>query len=471
MKVPRPLIIGGILAAGGFLGWVMNAYSDEAVDLLRAASGSPEPQVRQPADTREGKPLLIVIPDDSTAPPDVPAGGDTAQAASGDPGVTVSPDRPSRSAVEAVNAPTTAGVPEVAKTTEGDYVVVAYDDSIVLVGDNGRLTGNTGDAGEGGVVALDAQGSAFKTSVESARGGDLPQGSAATLATGGPGSSQPAGAVMVAGNGTMTAERPGGMDGGTGTYVPNAPPGAVSPLISTLVSATYGRQVDIAGFEDHSLSVRGQGQIVTYDDSNVFINRNGKINANTGDLDSAGLNAVDTLRSFVSAGPHCDDGCDDESIIQARAGVFDEGDVALDADGNPVWAPDVVPGAGETGDGGDEGNGDDENSDEEAEEEDSDASDPADTSREAADTTREAAGTGVEPTEYPSGDDFLVIGGDGYDDLGIRTDGADNIITYDDSNVVIGGTGGVNAQIGDADTGGAALMGTVDSVASGGNSR
>jgi hypothetical protein len=405
--VPRPLIIGGILAAGPFLGWVMNAYSDEAADLLPAASGSPEPQVRQQADTREGKPLLIVIPDNSSAPR-----------------------------------------------------VLAYDDSIVLVGDNGRLTGNTGGAGEGGVVALDAQGSAFKTSVESARGGDLPQGTAATLATGGPGSSRPPGSVMVAGNGTMTAKRRGGMDGGTDNFVPNAPPGVVSPLISPLVSVTHARQVDIAGFEDHSISVRGQGQIVTYDDSNVFINRNGKINANTGDLDSGGLNAVDTLRSFVFAGPHCDDGCDDESIIQARAGVFDEGDVAHDAAGNPVFAPDVVPGRV---DGGDEDNGDDDEVE--------DVLDPADVTREAAGTTREAAGTGVEPTEFPPGDDFLVIGGDGYDDLGIRTDGADHIISYDDSNVVIGGTGGVNAQIGDADTGGTALMETVDSVASGGKSR
>ena len=225
--------------------------------------------------------------------------------------------------------------PETAATAIGDHIVIAYDDSIVLVGDYGRLTGNTGDAGQGGVVALDAQGWAFTTRSDATGGSYAAQGNAATLTTGGPGSGAQAGAATVAGNGTMTA-----LVGGSGGYIPNAPPGVVSPLISPIVSFSTGRAVDIAGYEDHSLAVRGQRNVVTYDDSNVFIDRFGQINANTGDTDSAGLNAVDTVRSNVSAGPHCDDGCDDESIIQARAGVFDEGDVAIDGRGNVVWAPD-----------------------------------------------------------------------------------------------------------------------------------
>ena len=64
-----------------------------------------------------------------------------------------------------------------------------------------------------------------------------------------------------------------------------------------------------------------------------------------------------------------------------------------------------------------------------------------------------------------------VVGGDGIDDLSERVDGNFNVSTYDDSNVVIGGTGDVNAQIGDSDTGGTVTMGTVDSTVSGGNSR
>ena len=37
------------------------------------------------------------------------------------------------------------------------------------------------------------------------------------------------------------------------------------------------------------------------------------------------------------------------------------------------------------------------------------------------------------------------------------------LVTYDDSNLVIGGTGKVNAQIGDSDSGGAVVMGTANS--------
>ena len=52
-----------------------------------------------------------------------------------------------------------------------------------------------------------------------------------------------------------------------------------------------------------------------------------------------------------------------------------------------------------------------------------------------------------------------MVGADGYDDVSIRTRGNRDIVSYDDSNVVIGGTGNVNAQIGDSDTGGAVVMG------------
>jgi hypothetical protein len=363
--------------------------------------------------------------------------------------------------------------PETAAAAVGEHIVIAYDGSMVLVGDNGRLTGNTGDAREGGVVALDAQGSAFTTSSETA---DVvrPPGRTGTLVTGGSAFTPQAGPATVARGGTLTA-----LTSGTGGgYVPSPVQGVVSPLTSPITSFSAGRAVDIAGYEDHSLAVRGERNIVTYDDSNVFIDRDGQINANTGDLDSAGLNAVNTVHSNVSAGPHCDDGCDDESIIQAQAGVFDEGDVAIDGGGNVVWAPDGGESDADEGDEGDEGddslpedNGDDDDA-EDDESPDGDVSDPVEPAetREEADSTREAAGSGVDPVQNPS-DDSVVIGGDGYDDLGIRVDGADNTMTYDDSNVVIGGTGDVNAQIGDADTGGVAVMNTVDSEAHGGNSR
>lgn len=79
-----------------------------------------------------------------------------------------------------------------------------------------------------------------------------------------------------------------------------------------------GRPVSINGFEDHSVNVTGNDEIATYDDSNVFINRNGPINANTGDTDSSGLNAVDVTDSTVKSGASTDgsdgdDGTDDNA--------------------------------------------------------------------------------------------------------------------------------------------------------------
>src|SRR6185436_2124007 len=51
-----------------------------------------------------------------------------------------------------------------------------------------------------------------------------------------------------------------------------------------------------------------------------------------------------------------------------------------------------------------------------------------------------------------SGQDSLVIGGDGMDDNGVAVRGDRNVVSYDDGNVAIGGTGNVNVQIGASDT-------------------
>jgi hypothetical protein len=69
-----------------------------------------------------------------------------------------------------------------------------------------------------------------------------------------------------------------------------------------------------------------------------------------------------------------------------------------------------------------------------------------------------------------NGDNALTIGGDGYDNLGLNLQGKRNIAAYDDSNVVVGGTGDVNAQIGDSDTSGAVVMGINKSDLQSGNS-
>jgi hypothetical protein len=355
--------------------------------------------------------------------------------------------------------------PEMAATAIGQNIVIAYDDSIVLVGDNGYLNANTGDASAGAVVALDAEGSTFSSNYEPTITG--------AAAPGAYSASDRGSAMGTAPNmATVAPVRPGIVSGGSPVEIPQD----ASPLVSAFISYTQNRTADIAGFEDHSILARGMGNVLTYDDSNVFIDRLGQINANTGDTDSAGLNAVDTVRSTVSAGPHCDDGCDNESVITAQSGAVDEGDVSIDSSGNIVLPEDdSLP----------FDNGDDTDSpfDESPDGDISDPVEPAET-REEADTTREDADTGVDPPWVDTGapapagsgaapppDGSLTVGGDGIDDLSARVDGVGNVATYDDSNVVIGGAGDVNAQIGDSDTGGTVVMDTVDSVAHGGNSR
>ena len=63
-----------------------------------------------------------------------------------------------------------------------------------------------------------------------------------------------------------------------------------------------------------------------------------------------------------------------------------------------------------------------------------------------------------EGTTLASGQEAVVVGGDGYDDDDNRATGENIIITRDDDNVVLGGTGDVNAQIGDSEQG-AVIMG------------
>jgi hypothetical protein len=163
------------------------------------------------------------------------------------------------------------------------------------------------------------------------------------------------------------------------------------------------RAVSINGFEDHSVNVTGDDQIATYDDSNVFLHRDGAINANTGDTDSSGLNAVDVTYSVVRSGLSTDGG-NGGDVVALRAGARAKTPAHPRADGTAAVVDD----------------------------------DSATTA------------TGADP---------LVIGGDGYDNLGIHAIGHRNIVTYDDSNLVNGGAGKVNAEIGDSDTGGAVVMG------------
>jgi hypothetical protein len=257
--------------------------------------------------------------------------------------------------------------------------VLAHDGAIVKIGP-GALTANTGDTASSGVVAID-----------------------------------PVDSTLTTGQSTYA-------DGGARTTagVVRSQP----PLVSNEVAPHLGdRAVAIAGYENHSVNVAGNDQIVTYDDSNVFIDRSGVIEANSGDTDSSGLNAMDVVRSFVRSG----DSGDDEDDSEEPEDPEDPDEDAAPAATRAALSSTAVPVAG------------------------------------SASVVDDDAATSA------SDRDPLVIGGDGYDDLGIRSAGDRNVVTYDDSNVVIGGTGDAHAQIGDSDTGGAVVMRIVDSHVEAGN--
>jgi hypothetical protein len=225
-----------------------------------------------------------------------------------------------------------------------------------------------------------------------------------------------------------------------------------------------GRSIAISGFEDHSVSVLGNEQIVTYDDSNVFIARNGQINANSGDTDSSGLNAVDVIGSRIRAGNSGDGegdedaaGDDEEEEEVVPAPVLPGSPAGGTGAEQPATTPEA-PGQGVES----SGSSDDEDAsgNDESEEDGIPAfSFPLGGSYST--VTDEGASIATGPSSF-------VVGADGYDDVSIRTRGDRNIVTYDDSNVVIGGTGKVNAQIGDSDTGGAVVMGILHSDVSAG---
>jgi len=282
---------------------------------------------------------------------------------------------------------------------QSEYQVLASNGAIVHIG-RGDMTANTGPAGSSGVVALGV-----------------------------------AGSDLVSGRSTVTAD----------TEVSHAN-GSFQGL---LTGANGNRAAAISGFEDHSVSVVGDDQIVTYDDSNVFVNRNGEINANTGDTDSSGLNAAVVHNSRVWAGNSGDSEGDDEDEEEeeeeeeARTAAPDD----TEDDGPATVGPQTAaPPDGSTTP--------------------TRSTAPAPSSAPTASATRSAGGHATvtdEGASQATGPGALVVGADGFDDVSIRSRGDRNIVTYDDSNVVIGGTGNVNAQIGDSDTGGAVVMGIYDS--------
>ncbi len=291
----------------------------------------------------------------------------------------------------------------------GDHIVIASDGAIVSVGDNTLVKGNTGDAGASGVIAMDVYDSALTS-------GDSSHTATTTGSAGGPGGWTP---VPVGTPGArVDPQRPDAR---------LLPPAGDELAVAVDAwplgdpgNASAGRAVGVAGWENHAIDVTGSDNLVTYDDSNLFMNRIGTLNGNTGDTDTSGLNVVDSTRSEVRSG---DSGNSDESPDPPPF--------------NPA-APGVSAATGAL-------------------------------------ARPQAGGSSVSVADIngistATGADSLVIGGDGIDDNGVRVHGDRNVATYDDGNVAIGGIGDVNSQIGDSDTSGAVVMGVTDSNIAAGSS-
>jgi hypothetical protein len=183
--------------------------------------------------------------------------------------------------------------------------------------------------------------------------------------------------------------------------------------------APASRSVGIAGWENHAIDVGGDDNLVTYDDSNLFMQRIGTLNGNTGDTDTSGLNVVDAQRSVVRSGAsgNSDESPDPPPFAVARPGA---------PSASAVLGVPTANGA--------------------------------------------ASVTDINGVSTATAQDSLVVGGDGMDDNGVRVLGNRNVATYDDGNVTIGGLGNVNSQIGDSDTSGTVAMAIRDSHVEAGGS-
>jgi hypothetical protein len=269
------------------------------------------------------------------------------------------------------------------------------------------------------------------------------------------------------------------------------PPFLPADLFRPLPGA-QSRGVSFSEWESSRLDIAGVDMTMAFDDSNIWRDRDGKLNGNTGDTDASGLNVTDAVDSVIRGSESAD-----EAPYQTAAAAAvdlasdapggglgsdpdddadDEGDDEDDGDANapdPGANPPAVPVAPLPGPGS-------------APPPTTAATAPVTAptpptlpSASAVSTVRTSSETdGAEDWDFPyqswvrsidggaasavhtdegttlaSGQDALVIGADGYDDDDIRAAGNHIVVTRDDGNVVIGGTGDVNSQIGDSEQG------------------
>jgi hypothetical protein len=409
----------GMLVAGGLAAWYLYLTHGGA------ATGPPVASpvaVTQPAATQ---PTTIYI-----TVPAAPRGATGSQPAAGVAGTRdASGGSSTRSAGDSTSTEDTMTVTVDESTHGSGNTVVAHNGAIVFVGDNGELKANTGPTSASGTVAIDADSSTISTGASTSTAASTPPASG-TGTTTPAGTDPPAGAdtsAKAALFGTKDDDPVASGGSRTGSYDAAVSSGPNGPAVrDVFTEGLADRPVAISGFENHSVNVAGNDQIAVYDDSNLFVNRDGPINANTGDTDSSGLNAVDVTGSRVRSG---------DSDVRGESADEDAPPQGTTTDSATTNG---TPANGGTATGGTPANG-----------------------TATGGTRADSTATVVDPDQTASASDTnpLVIGADGYDDLAVRSSGNRNTVVYDDSNVVLGGSGKVNAEIGDSDTGGAVVMG------------
>jgi hypothetical protein len=272
----------------------------------------------------------------------------------------------------------------------------------------------------------------------------------------------------------------------------NGPASYIEPILRPLPGAK-SRGVAFSEWESYRTDVAGRNIVATTDDSNLWLDRNGKLNGNTGDTDASGLNVTDANDSVIR-GTESADEAPYQTIAAAIVDLASEGpsvvnrpppvsasplgptvpvarqprelgDPVLTSDGpltsvtNPTgsttarafpttppvtgYRANAVPGAAAAfhAFGGDDGDG-------------IAGFDFPYTAWTSQINGGSASAVHTDDgTTLASGADAVVVGGDGYDDDDNRAVGENILLTRDDGNIAIGGWGDVNSQIGDSEQG------------------
>jgi hypothetical protein len=457
--VPKPLVLLVLVAIFGFAGaWFFHeAAADAATEAAPAAApGTPSAPAPSAPSSPEAPPARRLAPPPVPAPPGGPVrvtvapGSTTHLTVDASTGVVSGDSSTARSTTQVTFDPATGVVSGDSSTPRTTTHIEKTADVRVLGASQARTNAP--------VIAAPPAPSASPTPVPAApratsRAPAAPTPPEAGVATGAKAPLTVSNAGVPSGNLS---------DGGLALQIPSF----FGENLFKPLPGTKTRGIAFSEWESYRTDVAGRNIIVTTDDSNLFRDRNGKLNGNTGDTDASGLNVTGASDSVILGTESADEApyqTVGQGVVDIATGKpstphdpsddEDEGDDE-DAGGSQSSQP-------TGGDAGDEGS-------------DTDTGDEASVAHAAfiplaADDegfdfpytawisqVGSGAATAIhtdEGTTLASGQEALVIGGDGYDDDDNRVTGENIVVTRDDGNVVLGGTGDVNAQIGDSEQG------------------